>query len=187
MLDQQQLSFAFMHHVRSSAITELRFMFWSDVLLQPNLLTMFHPLIHHCFLSPAGSDCTCNMTNSRCDESGICRWVCQWSSTHPSRCVEAALTIQSSPPVTFIVPLCFFLHFPAVLSRCDPGWGGEHCDRCVLMPGCVHGSCQQPWQCTCEPGWGGRFCDKGEKPWLVRISTSYSCVHSVTRLVCFCW
>ncbi|KAF6731987.1 delta-like protein 2 [Oryzias melastigma] len=63
-----------------------------------------------------GSDCTCNMTNSRCDESGIC--------------------------------------------RCDPGWGGEHCDRCVLMPGCVHGSCQQPWQCTCEPGWGGRFCDK---------------------------
>uniref|UniRef100_A0A3B3DXS0 Delta-like 2 homolog (Drosophila) n=1 Tax=Oryzias melastigma TaxID=30732 RepID=A0A3B3DXS0_ORYME len=73
-------------------------------------------------------------------------------------CVEAALTIQSSPPVTFIVPLCFFLHFPAVLSRCDPGWGGEHCDRCVLMPGCVHGSCQQPWQCTCEPGWGGRVC-----------------------------
>ncbi|XP_017289947.1 protein delta homolog 2 isoform X2 [Kryptolebias marmoratus] len=28
------------------------------------------------------------------------------------------------------------------------------------MPGCVHGSCLQPWQCTCEPGWGGRFCDK---------------------------
>ncbi|XP_067367399.1 protein delta homolog 2 isoform X2 [Channa argus] len=28
------------------------------------------------------------------------------------------------------------------------------------MPGCLHGSCQQPWQCSCEPGWGGRFCDK---------------------------
>ncbi|XP_038586164.1 protein delta homolog 2 [Micropterus salmoides] len=63
-----------------------------------------------------GSDCSCNVANSRCDESGVC--------------------------------------------RCDPGWDGEHCDRCVPMPGCVHGSCQQPWQCSCEPGWGGRFCDK---------------------------
>ncbi|XP_071335878.1 protein delta homolog 2 isoform X2 [Trachinotus anak] len=63
-----------------------------------------------------GSECSCNVTNSHCDESGVC--------------------------------------------RCDPGWDGERCDRCVPMPGCVHGSCQQPWQCSCEPGWGGRFCDK---------------------------
>ncbi|XP_060896814.1 protein delta homolog 2 [Labrus mixtus] len=63
-----------------------------------------------------GSDCSCNVTNSRCDETGVC--------------------------------------------RCDPGWDGQHCDRCVPMPGCLHGSCQQPWQCSCEPGWGGRFCDK---------------------------
>ncbi|XP_068597073.1 protein delta homolog 2 [Brachionichthys hirsutus] len=63
-----------------------------------------------------GSDCSCNETNSRCDESGLC--------------------------------------------RCDPGWGGERCERCVPMPGCLHGSCQQPWQCSCEAGWGGRFCDK---------------------------
>uniref|UniRef100_A0A3Q3J494 EGF-like domain-containing protein n=1 Tax=Monopterus albus TaxID=43700 RepID=A0A3Q3J494_MONAL len=34
------------------------------------------------------------------------------------------------------------------------------CERCMPMPGCMHGSCQQPWQCSCEPGWGGRFCDK---------------------------
>ncbi|XP_028278734.1 protein delta homolog 2 [Parambassis ranga] len=63
-----------------------------------------------------GSDCSCNVTNSRCDDFGVC--------------------------------------------RCDPGWDGERCDRCVPTPGCVHGSCQQPWQCSCEPGWGGRFCDK---------------------------
>uniref|UniRef100_A0A8C9XAA9 Delta like non-canonical Notch ligand 2 n=1 Tax=Sander lucioperca TaxID=283035 RepID=A0A8C9XAA9_SANLU len=43
---------------------------------------------------------------------------------------------------------------------CDPGWDGELCDRCVLMPGCVHGSCRQPWQCRCETGWAGRFCDR---------------------------
>lgn len=63
-----------------------------------------------------GSDCSCNITNSRCDEFGVC--------------------------------------------RCDPGWEGELCERCMTMPGCVHGSCRQPWQCTCKPGWGGRFCDK---------------------------
>ncbi|KAG7233244.1 hypothetical protein INR49_007323, partial [Caranx melampygus] len=36
----------------------------------------------------------------------------------------------------------------------------KRCERCVLMPGCVHGSCEQPWQCSCDLGWGGRFCDK---------------------------
>ncbi|XP_068457909.1 protein delta homolog 2 [Clinocottus analis] len=63
-----------------------------------------------------GSDCSCDVPNSRCDESGVC--------------------------------------------RCDPGWDGERCERCVPTPGCRHGSCQQPWQCRCEAGWGGRFCDK---------------------------
>lgn len=46
--------------------------------------------------------------------------------------------------------------------RCDPGWGGPRCDDCVRMPGCVHGTCHQPWQCTCMDGWTGRFCDKGD-------------------------
>lgn len=49
------------------------------------------------------------------------------------------------------------------IYRCDPGWEGEQCERCVPKPGCRHGSCQQPWQCNCETGWGGRFCDKGTK------------------------
>ncbi|XP_046885733.1 protein delta homolog 2 isoform X1 [Hypomesus transpacificus] len=68
------------------------------------------------FLSSPTGNCTCNMTNSRCDENEVC--------------------------------------------RCDPGWEGLLCDKCVIMPGCVHGSCHQPWQCSCEPGWVGRFCDK---------------------------
>ncbi|XP_022071417.2 protein delta homolog 2 [Acanthochromis polyacanthus] len=63
-----------------------------------------------------GGDCSCDISNSHCDEFGVC--------------------------------------------RCDPGWDGERCDRCVPMPGCVHGSCDQPWQCVCMSGWAGRFCDK---------------------------
>ncbi|XP_029927132.1 protein delta homolog 2 [Myripristis murdjan] len=46
------------------------------------------------------------------------------------------------------------------VCRCDPGWDGPGCERCVPMPGCLHGSCHQPWQCSCQPGWAGRFCDK---------------------------
>lgn len=67
-------------------------------------------------LSAPTVNCTCNMTNSRCDENEVC--------------------------------------------RCDPGWEGQQCEVCVRMPGCVHGSCHQPWQCTCQSGWAGRFCDK---------------------------
>ncbi|XP_013890125.1 protein delta homolog 2, partial [Austrofundulus limnaeus] len=78
------------------------------------LLSCFSLIAPPC--TGGGSVCSCNITNSRCDEFGVC--------------------------------------------SCDPGWDGELCDRCVPMPGCVHGSCLQPWQCTCETGWGGRFCDK---------------------------
>ncbi|XP_061913900.1 protein delta homolog 2 [Entelurus aequoreus] len=64
----------------------------------------------------SGDECGCDTSNSRCDDSGVC--------------------------------------------RCDPGWDGERCQRCVPTPGCVHGSCRRPWQCECLPGWAGRFCDK---------------------------
>uniref|UniRef100_A0A8D3A2Y9 Delta-like 2 homolog (Drosophila) n=1 Tax=Scophthalmus maximus TaxID=52904 RepID=A0A8D3A2Y9_SCOMX len=64
---------------------------------------------------------------------------------------------RARPALTCVLPVC----------RCDPGWDGKRCERCVLMPGCVHGSCQQPWQCSCDPGWGDlsvcseRPCDNG--------------------------
>lgn len=42
------------------------------------------------------------------------------------------------------------------------GWQGRYCDQCIRYPGCLHGTCQQPWQCTCQEGWGGLFCNQGE-------------------------
>uniref|UniRef100_A0A8C8VF98 Delta like non-canonical Notch ligand 2 n=1 Tax=Pelusios castaneus TaxID=367368 RepID=A0A8C8VF98_9SAUR len=39
---------------------------------------------------------------------------------------------------------------PVSSCRCDPGWEGENCEKCVRMPGCVYGTCHQPWQCICD-------------------------------------
>lgn len=50
---------------------------------------------------------------------------------------------------------------PSAFPRCSYGWQGRFCDECVPYPGCVHGSCVEPWQCTCETNWGGLLCNKG--------------------------
>ncbi|CAF92062.1 unnamed protein product, partial [Tetraodon nigroviridis] len=44
--------------------------------------------------------------------------------------------------------------------RCSFGWEGQFCDECKLYPGCVHGTCNLPWQCNCEKNWGGLLCNK---------------------------
>ena len=45
-------------------------------------------------------------------------------------------------------------------NRCLPGWEGENCDQCSLYPGCLHGTCNKPWECNCHEGWGGLFCNQ---------------------------
>ena len=52
------------------------------------------------------------------------------------------------------VCVCLFV------CRCKLGWQGKLCDQCIRYPGCLHGSCQQPWQCYCNEGWGGLFCNQ---------------------------
>ena len=56
-----------------------------------------------------------------------------------------------------------FSYFTAVCLRlrCLYGWQGEYCDQCIPHPGCVHGSCVEPWQCLCDTNYGGQLCDKG--------------------------
>uniref|UniRef100_A0A3B3V691 Delta-like 2 homolog (Drosophila) n=1 Tax=Poecilia latipinna TaxID=48699 RepID=A0A3B3V691_9TELE len=98
------------------------------------LLPVFPPFPLIGAVLPTGSNCSCNATNSRCDDFGVC--------------------------------------------RCDPGWDGELCQRCVTMPGCVHGSCLQPWQCACQPGWGGRFCDKD-----LSVCSQQPCLNGATCLM----
>lgn len=48
------------------------------------------------------------------------------------------------------------------VNRCRVGFSGRYCDDCIRYPGCLHGTCQQPWQCNCQEGWGGLFCNQGE-------------------------
>lgn len=55
----------------------------------------------------------------------------------------------------------FFLFFFLFNWRCQYGWQGQYCDKCIPHPGCVHGTCIEPWQCLCETNWGGQLCDKG--------------------------
>lgn len=57
----------------------------------------------------------------------------------------------------FLFPFFFFLFN----WRCQYGWQGQYCDKCIPHPGCVHGTCIEPWQCLCETNWGGQLCDKG--------------------------
>lgn len=58
--------------------------------------------------------------------------------------------------------------------RCRVGWQGRYCDQCIRYPGCLHGTCQQPWQCNCQEGWGGLFCNQG-KPRALRVPLGSRC------------
>lgn len=60
----------------------------------------------------------------------------------------------SVPMIVLCVALC-------VSYSCLYGWQGQYCDKCIPHPGCVHGTCVEPWQCLCDTNWGGHLCDKG--------------------------
>uniref|UniRef100_A0A672MFB7 Delta-like protein n=1 Tax=Sinocyclocheilus grahami TaxID=75366 RepID=A0A672MFB7_SINGR len=61
-------------------------------------------------------------------------------------------------------------------GECNYGWQGQFCDECLPYPGCLHGTCIIPWQCTCEKNWGGLLCDKD----LNYCGTHHPCVNGGT-------
>ena len=44
-----------------------------------------------------------------------------------------------------------------------------NCSQCIRLPGCVHGTCEEPFQCNCESQWEGAYCDIRELLNLVLI------------------
>lgn len=68
------------------------------------------------------------------------------------------------------------------------GFSGRYCDDCIRYPGCLHGTCQQPWQCNCQEGWGGLFCNQGEfidkitKTLFCSLNSSLSCLLHISCL-----
>jgi len=46
------------------------------------------------------------------------------------------------------------------ICDCNIGWTGQHCEKCIKLPGCVNGYCESSFQCICEPGYEGMNCHK---------------------------
>ncbi len=70
------------------------------------------------------------------------------------------------------------------------GFSGRYCDDCIRYPGCLHGTCQQPWQCNCQEGWGGLFCNQGKfterlTTLLVQSDSFVSHFDSIVSKCCF--
>lgn len=75
--------------------------------------------------------------------------------------VGVASTSVPASPCPFLI--CLADGLATRSPRCSYGWQGKFCDECVPYPGCVHGSCVEPWHCDCETNWGGLLCDKGRE------------------------
>ncbi|XP_067847125.1 protein delta homolog 1 [Heptranchias perlo] len=73
--------------------------------------------------------------------------------------------------------------------RCQFGWQGELCDKCIPFPGCLHGICIKPWECVCDEGWTGSRCDTASHS----CSPEHPCANNSTCIesedggyVCIC-
>ncbi|XP_051251683.1 protein delta homolog 2 [Dicentrarchus labrax] len=101
-----------------------------------------------------GSDCSCNITNSRCDESGVCRCDPGWDGKRCEHCVPMPGCLHGSCQQPW-------------QCSCEPGWGGRFCDKdlaaCSEQQPCHSGATcvmedSGEYTCLCPPGFHGRNC-----------------------------
>ena len=48
---------------------------------------------------------------------------------------------------------------------CKLGYYGQHCNKCIPLPGCQRGYCNVSFECICHEGWDGIFCSE-RKYWV---------------------
>ncbi|GAA6084499.1 protein delta homolog 1 [Tachysurus ichikawai] len=65
------------------------------------------------------------------------------------------------------------------VCRCNPGWKGATCEKCIPFPGCIHGTCKKAWECICEQGWVGNQCDQDSHLCISQpCSVNSTCIES---------
>uniref|UniRef100_A0A0L8GNU4 EGF-like domain-containing protein n=1 Tax=Octopus bimaculoides TaxID=37653 RepID=A0A0L8GNU4_OCTBM len=63
--------------------------------------------------------------------------------------------------VILVIIIIIIIVFKSLFSHfCTDGWQGPLCDQCSPYPGCLHGTCREPWECNCARNWGGILCNK---------------------------
>lgn len=101
------------------------------------------------------------------EKSDLLRWdpaICVFQAPEVAvRCFWEQF-LEGGNHVLKTSPTSICLTLTCSLPRCRVGWQGRYCDQCIRYPGCLHGTCQQPWQCNCQEGWGGLFCNQGKPP-----------------------
>ncbi|KAG7266227.1 hypothetical protein CRUP_026949 [Coryphaenoides rupestris] len=154
-------------------------------------------------------NCTCNLSNSRCDETGVCRCDPGWAGARCATCTPMPGCVHGS------------CHQPWQCS-CHPGWGGRFCDKdihvcsreepcrngatcvmedsgeysCVCLEGFQGRQCQlktgpcsqkRTLRCRCLAGYGGARCERDLDDCALRpCASGATCLDGVNRFSCVC-
>lgn len=56
------------------------------------------------------------------------------------------------------------------------GFYGEMCNKCIALPGCRYGYCNNSFECKCLEGWDGIFCSERNDDFLLKVMKSVVCI-----------
>lgn len=63
---------------------------------------------------------------------------------------------------------------------CYPiGFYGDMCNKCIALPGCRHGYCNNSFECKCLEGWDGIFCSERNDDFLLKVMKSVDCIKMI--------